>query len=80
MEPGGHVLSRMWAMSSSDAAACQDAPLRDRFGSARLGVIATPSDDTPRCGSMFAVTTLRMQLQPVLRCSSLNALDPGSGR
>ena len=24
--------------------------------------------------------TLRMQLQPVFRCSSLNALDPGSGR
>ena len=26
------------------------------------------------------VTTLIMQLQPVFRCSSLNALDPGSGR
>ena len=24
--------------------------------------------------------TLRMQLQPVFHCSSLNALDPGSGR
>ena len=24
--------------------------------------------------------TLRMQLQPAFRCSSLNALDPGSGR
>ena len=26
------------------------------------------------------VTTLRMQLQPVFRCSPLSTLDPGSGR
>ena len=26
------------------------------------------------------IPTLRMQLQPVFHCSSLNALDPGSGR
>ena len=28
----------------------------------------------------FFLTTLRMQLQPVFRCSSLSTLDPGSGR
>ena len=28
----------------------------------------------------FNLATLRMQLQPVFHCSSLNALDPGSGR
>ena len=28
----------------------------------------------------YYVPTLSMQLQPVFHCSSLNALDPGSGR
>ena len=28
----------------------------------------------------IGLPTLRMQLQPVFHCSSLNALDPGSGR
>ena len=27
--------------------------------------------------AIYYLTTLRMQLQPVFRCSSLNALDPG---
>ena len=31
-------------------------------------------------GKATSNPTLRMQLQPVFHCSSLNAIDPGSGR
>ena len=44
-----------------------------------VGAIPGPSE-LDRSGLGCQIPTLRMQLQPVFHSSSLNALDPGSGR
>ena len=87
--PAQHSLARLpllYACMPRRAAPCHPSPAQ----SSPANVIIVLQNSTTRyelVGSFLpyqnrtgGYPTLRMQLQPVVHCSSLNALDPGSGR